>query len=58
VTQEIQDKKATQPITAHGIAESIVKTLPVFSKKMLGASQEPAVYTRGNDFMLTDLLKE
>jgi hypothetical protein len=25
---------------------------------MLGASQEPAVYTKGNDFMLTDVLKE
>ena len=58
ITQELQEKDVTQPITAHGIAESIANTLPVFSKKMLGSSQEPAVYTKGNDFMLTDVLKE
>ena len=58
VTQELQEKDTTQPVTAHGIAESIAQTLPVFSKKMLGSSQEPAVYTKGNDFMLTDVLKE
>ena len=58
VTQELQEKTETQPVTAHGIAGSISETLPVFSKKMLGASQEPAVYAKGNDFMLTDVLKE
>jgi len=58
VTQELQEKDTNQPVTAHGIAESISQTLPVFSKKMLGSSQEPAVYTKGNDFMLTDVLKE
>jgi hypothetical protein len=57
ITQELQEKDTTQPVTAHGIAESISQTLPVFSKKMLGSSQEPAVYTKGNDFMLTDVLK-
>jgi len=57
ITQELQAKDATQPITAHSIAENIAKTLPVFSKKMLGSSQEPAVYVKGNDFMLTDVLK-
>jgi len=58
ITQELQEKDATQPVTAHGIAESISQTLPVFSKKMLGSSQEPAVYAKGNDFMLTDVLKD
>jgi len=57
VTQELQEKDTSQPVTAHGIAENIAQTLPVFSKKMLGSSQEPAVYTKGNDFMLTDVLK-
>ena len=57
ITQELQEKNAIQPVTAHGIAESISKTLPVFSKKMLGSSQEPVAYTKGNDFMLTDVLK-
>ena len=54
MTQELQEKNAAQPVTAHGIAESIVKTLPVFSKKMLGSRQEPVAYTKGNDFTLTD----
>ncbi len=54
MTQELQEKNAAQPATAHGIAESIVKTLPVFSKKVLGSRQEPVAYTKGNDFTLTD----
>ena len=58
ITQELQKKETTQSVTAHGIAENIAQTLPVFSKKMLGSSQEPAVYTKGDDFMLTDVLKE
>ena len=40
--------------SAHSIAENIVKTLPAFSKKMVGYIQEPIAYTKGNDFMLTD----
>jgi hypothetical protein len=56
--QELQKKDSSAPITAHGIAESIGKSLPAFSKKTLGTIQEPVVYTKGNDFMLTDLLKD
>jgi hypothetical protein len=57
MAQDLQKQDASQPLTAHGIAENIVKTLPVFSKKMVGASQEPVVYTKGNDFVLTDSSK-
>ncbi|MDD5461271.1 MAG: MBG domain-containing protein [Methylococcales bacterium] len=57
VTQELQEKSAAQPVTAHGIADEIAKTLPIFSKKMLGSSQEPAIYAKGHDFILTDALK-
>ncbi len=52
MAQDIQNNKANH--SAHGIAENIVKTLPAFSKKMVGASQESVIYTKGNDFMLTD----
>ena len=52
MAQDIQNNEANH--SAHGIAENIVKTLPVFSKKMVGASQESVIYTKGNDFMLTD----
>jgi hypothetical protein len=58
ITQDLAKKDTTGSTTAHGVAENITKTLPVFSKKMLGASQDPAVYTHGNDFMLTDILKD
>ncbi|MCX7099542.1 MAG: MBG domain-containing protein [Methylococcales bacterium] len=58
MTQELQNKNTAQALTAHGIAENIVKTLPAFSKKMLGVSQDPSAFTRGNDFLLTDLSKE
>ena len=57
ISQEIANKESDKSITAHGIAENIAKTLPAFSKKILGSSQEPTAYTRGDDFMLTDLLK-
>lgn len=57
ITQDLEKKDATGSTTAHGVAENITKTLPVFSKKMLGSSQDPAVYTHGNDFMLTDILE-
>ena len=57
ISQEIANKESDKSITAHGIAENIAKTLPKLSKEMLGSSQEPTAYTRGDDFMLTDLLK-
>ncbi len=57
IAEEIDKKETNEPITAHSIADNIAKTLPAVSKKMLGSSQDPAVYTKGNDFMLTDLLK-
>ncbi|MCX7068895.1 MAG: filamentous hemagglutinin N-terminal domain-containing protein [Methylococcales bacterium] len=57
IAEEIDKKNTNEPITAHSIADNIAKTLPAVSKKMLGSSQDPAVYTKGNDFMLTDLLK-
>jgi hypothetical protein len=58
ISQELANKESAEPITAHSIAENIAKTLPKFSKEMLGSSQEPATYTRGDDFMLTDLVKD
>jgi|GEM_PF-851724 filamentous hemagglutinin family protein len=58
ITQELGKEEAAGNATAHGVAESIVKTLPVFSKKMLGSSQDPAVYKHGNDFMLTDIVND
>jgi filamentous hemagglutinin family protein len=56
ITQELQKTDAAKAVTAHGVAQNIAEALPVFSKKMLGAVQEPAVYTNGNDFMLTGAL--
>jgi hypothetical protein len=56
--QELQQKGSTESVTAHGIAENILKTLPAFSMKMVGTSQEPAAYTHGSDFILTDVQKE
>jgi hypothetical protein len=58
MAQEMKNNDSSKPVTAHGIAESIMKTLPAFSKKTLGTIQEPVVYTKGNDFMLTDILKD
>jgi filamentous hemagglutinin family protein len=57
IADEIEKKKANNAITAHSIADNIAKTLPQFSKELLGASQDPAVYTKGNDFMLTNFVK-
>jgi hypothetical protein len=56
--QELQQKGSKESVTAHGIAENILKTLPAFSMKMVGTSQEPAAYTHGSDFILTDVQKE
>jgi uncharacterized caspase-like protein len=58
IADEIEKKKTSNAVTAHGVADNIAKTLPQFSKDLLGASQDPAVYTKGNDFMLTDFLKD
>jgi hypothetical protein len=54
LTQELQKKDNNTPLTAHNIADSIVKTLPAFSKKMLGFTQDPVVFTKGSDFTLGD----
>ncbi len=58
MTQELEKKDKNTPLTAHGIAESISKTLPAFSKKVLGFNQDPVVYTKGDDFMLIDASKD
>jgi uncharacterized caspase-like protein len=58
ISQELQKKDNSQPLTAHSIAENILKTLPAFSKKTIGVSQEPVVYTKGSDFMLTNLFND
>jgi hypothetical protein len=58
IAQELEKKGSTQPVTAHGIADIISKSLPEFSKEKMGVIQEPVTYTKGNDFMLTDLLKD
>jgi WD40 repeat protein len=58
MAQEIENKDTTKIITAHGVAEAILKSLPVFSKRVLGIVQEPVIYTHGSDFMLTDILKK
>jgi uncharacterized caspase-like protein len=54
ITKELENKESDGGATAHGVADNVFKNLPVVSKKMLGSSQEPVVYTHGNDFMLTD----
>jgi len=41
-----------QKISAHEIAEFAVETIPHFSKKYIGASQEPAAFVIGSDFNL------
>ncbi len=58
IAQELQKPEDAQSLTAHSVAKSISNALPALSKKMLGTIQEPVVYTKGNDFMLTDLLKD
>lgn len=39
-------------ISAHEVADFSTETIPVFSKKYLGASQEPTSFTMGSDFTL------
>jgi filamentous hemagglutinin family protein len=56
MAQELENKSALEPVTAHSMAESIVKNLPIFSKKTIGSTQEPVAYTHGNDFVLTDIV--
>ncbi len=51
MSQDIEKPDANH--SAHGVAEYIVKTLPAFSKKIVGVLQEPVIYTKGNNFMLT-----
>jgi hypothetical protein len=58
VTKDLQDKAGVEAVSAHGLADSIVKTLPTLAKTMVGSSQEPVAYTRGDDFLITDLGKE
>ena len=56
VTKGMDGQADIQPInkkiSAHEIAEYAVKTIPVFSKKYIGASQEPAAFVIGADFEL------
>ncbi|MEO1880306.1 MAG: caspase family protein [Methylococcales bacterium] len=56
VTKGMDGQADIQPInkkiSAHEIAEFAVKTIPVFSKKYIGASQEPAAFVIGADFEL------
>jgi len=54
LAEELKNKKTGNAITAHSIAASITKSLPAFSQKMLGFTQDPAVYTTGNNFMLIE----
>ncbi|MEI6544722.1 MAG: caspase family protein, partial [Methylococcales bacterium] len=58
VTKDLQDKAGKEAVSAHDLADNIVKTLPTLAKSMVGSSQEPVAYTRGDDFMITDLGKE
>jgi filamentous hemagglutinin family protein len=55
VAQQINNKETGKRLTAHTLAENITKTLPKISKEILGNPQEPSTYTKGNDFMLTDM---
>jgi hypothetical protein len=55
MSQELHKKDVAEPVvTAHAIAKKMVKDLPIFSKQMVGFSQDPAAYTHGSDFILTD----
>jgi hypothetical protein len=53
----MKKKQADEPITAHGIARRIADTMPMISKQMTGSSQDPAVYMKGDDFTLRDVVK-
>ncbi len=58
MSQELQKKDSAEPVTAHSVAKKITKTLPSFSRKTVGVTQEPVAYTHGSDFILTNSLKE
>jgi hypothetical protein len=58
MAEEMEKKDVKEPITAHSIAKNIAKTLPSRSKEMLDSIQEPTVYTKGEDFILRDAIKD
>ena len=39
-------------VSAHEISDFSTETIPAFSKKYIGASQEPTSFTMGSDFVL------
>ena len=45
-------KPKNSKINAHEISEFSTETIPAFSKKYLGAAQEPTSFTMGSDFVL------
>jgi uncharacterized caspase-like protein len=45
-------KPKNQKVSAHEVADFSTATIPDFSKKYLGASQEPTKFTMGSDFTL------
>lgn len=45
-------KPINQQISAHEVADFSTETIPAFSRKYLGASQEPTKFTMGSDFTL------
>jgi len=45
-------KPINQQISAHEVADFSTETIPAFSRKYLGASQEPTKFTMGSDFIL------
>jgi filamentous hemagglutinin family protein len=58
MSEEMQKKQTNEPITAHGIAQRMADTLPMVSKQMTGTSQDPAIYMKGNNFILSDVAKD
>ena len=58
MSQEMEKKQTNEPITAHSIALRLAETLPLVSKQMTGTTQDPAVYMKGDDFTLRDLIKD
>jgi len=45
-------KPKNSKISAHEVADFSTETIPTFSKKYLGAAQEPTSFTMGSDFVL------
>jgi len=45
-------KPKNRKISAHEISDFSTETIPAFSKKYLGAAQEPTSFTMGSDFVL------